>query len=178
MKSIHSMTQLELGAFVADQLTKAGIHIVLSGGAAVSLYCKAHYVSKDLDFVNLYPDRASKIDGCMIEMGFKKVGRYYKHADSEHVIEFPPGPLSAGDELISAFEIKKLSTGSLPVVSPTDCVKDRLAAYYHWGDLQGLSQAELVCKYQKVDMDELKRWSKHEGKLVEFKMIAGQLVPK
>lgn len=171
MKSIRSMTQLELGAFIADRLTKAGIKVVLSGGAAVSLYCNSQYVSKDMDFVNLYPNRQSSIDAEMTAMGFFREGRHFKHPESEHIIEFPPGPLSIGDELVTEIELRKLSTGLLPVVSPTDCVKDRLAAYYHWGDRQALEQATLVCKVQTIDLAEVKRWSEHEGKLTDFNRI-------
>ena len=36
---------------------------------------------------------------------------------------------------------KKYSTGTLRLLTATDCIKDRLAAYYHWRDEQGLEQA-------------------------------------
>lgn len=49
------------------------------------------------------------------------------------------------------------------ILSATDCVKDRLAAYYHWNDPQSLEQALLVAKRQKIDLREVKRWSKVEG---------------
>lgn len=55
------------------------------------------------------------------------------------------------------------------MISPTDCVKDRLSAYYHWGDQQSLWQALLITKSKKVDLDEVKRWSENEGKIKEFK---------
>jgi hypothetical protein len=70
---------------------------------------------------------------------------------------------------------KKLSTGILKVISPTDCVKDRLAAYYHWGDQQSLSQAILVAERNKIDVDEIRRWSMAEGKLQEFEKIKKKL---
>jgi hypothetical protein len=70
---------------------------------------------------------------------------------------------------------KKLSTGILKVISPTDCVKDRLAAYYHWGDQQSLSQAILVAQRNKIDFDEIRRWSAAEGKLEAFEKIKDKL---
>jgi len=42
-------------------------------------------------------------------------------------------------------------------------VKDRLAAYYHWGDLPSLEQAVLVAKANDVDLNEIERWSEVEG---------------
>jgi len=65
----------------------------------------------------------------------------------------------------------KLPTGILRIISPTDCVKDRLAGYYHWNDLQCLEQASLVAEAIKIDLEEIERWSKVEGKLGEFKRI-------
>ncbi|HEU4743767.1 MAG TPA: hypothetical protein VFS61_00975 [Anaerolineales bacterium] len=70
---------------------------------------------------------------------------------------------------------KKLSTGILKVISPTDCVKDRLAAYYHWGDQQSLLQAILVAQRNKINVDEIRRWSLAEGKLQEFEKIKNKL---
>jgi hypothetical protein len=91
------------------------------------------------------------------------------------LVEFPPGPLAIGEEPVKQIVEKKLSTGILKVISPTDCVKDRLAAYYHWGDRQSLLQATLVAQRNKINIDEIERWSLAEGKLNEFEAIQSQL---
>jgi hypothetical protein len=54
MKTIKEMTQGELGAYIQSHLRQKGIEVVLSGGAAVGIYSNNLYVSKDLDFVNVY----------------------------------------------------------------------------------------------------------------------------
>jgi hypothetical protein len=54
-------------------------------------------------------------------------------------------------------------------------VKDRLAAYYHWNDAQCLEQAALVAQAKEIDLDEIERWSKAEGKLDEFRRIRHRL---
>lgn len=156
---------------MADHLTRAGIKVVLSGGAAVSLYTQSEYVSRDIDLVNLYPSRVSRLRAHMAEIGFVYEGKHFKHHDSPYFIEFPPGPLSIGEELDVNVLVKTFSTGSLPVISPTDCVKDRLAAYYHWGDRQCLNQAVLIWKHQKINEAEVRRWSDQEGKLSEYTKI-------
>lgn len=51
----------------------------------------------------------------------------------------------------------------LRLLSPTDCVKDRLAAFFHWNDRQSLEQAILVSRRQSVDLKEIRRWSLKEG---------------
>ena len=61
------------------------------------------------------------------------------------------------------------------MLSPTDCVKDRLAAYYFWNDQQALEQAKLVAKNQPVDLDEIRRWSEVEDQLDKFKEIKRDL---
>jgi len=70
----------------------------------------------------------------------------------------------------------EFTTGRLRILSPTDCVKDRLAGYYFWKDLQCLEQAILVAADNDVDVEEIERWSKHEGMLEEFSKIRGKLV--
>jgi hypothetical protein len=171
MKPVHKMTQGELGAYVQSQLRKKGIEVVLSGGAAVAIYSHGKYVSKDLDLVNIYGVNRRKIREVMVGAGFQEEGRYFMHPDSQFFVEFPPGPLAIGEEAVKQIIEKKLSTGLLKIISPTDCVKDRLAAYYHWDDQQALLQATLVAQRNKINVDEIKRWSLAEGKLEEFERI-------
>lgn len=64
------------------------------------------------------------------------------------------------------------------LLSPTDCVKDRLAAYYHWNDKQYLDQAIMISEDNQIDIDEIHRWSEQEGKLFEFNSIKEKLLHK
>ena len=82
----------------------------------------------------------------MKEIDFSEKNRYFIHPDTKHIVEFPPGPLSVGEEPVKRIIEIKFSTGLLRVISETDCVKDRLAAYYFWNDQQSLAQAILVAK--------------------------------
>ena len=175
MKKIKSMSQVELAAYVQDSLQEEGIQVVLSGGSAVSFYSSDKYVSKDLDLINTSFSRRSKIKAVMERLGFHEQGRYFIHPETTFFIEFPDGPLSVGEEPVKEISEFELSTGTLRVLSPTDCVKDRLCAFYFWNDLQGLEQATLVTKSQKVDLKEIKRWSKVEGKVKEFKAFTEKL---
>ena len=175
MKPITRMTQGELGAFIQTRLREKGIEVILSGGAAVAIYSNNKYVSKDLDLINIYGVNRRKIRDAMAVVGFYEEGRYFKHSDSQFLVEFPPGPLSIGEEPVKRIVEKKFSTGVLKVISPTDCVKDRLAAYYHWGDQQSLLQAKLVAQQHMLDVDEIRRWSLEEGKLDEFEKIKDSL---
>lgn len=175
MKSVKDMTQAEVGAYVQSHLYHKGIDVVLSGGAVVAIYTSGKYVSNDLDLVNRYSARRSTIRKAMEEIGFREVARHFEHTDTKFLVEFPPGPLSMGEDFDIDIDQHELETGILRIISPTDCVKDRLAWYYHDGDLQCLSQAVMVTKDHKVDIVEIKRWSEGEGKLAEFEQFRADL---
>ena len=121
------MTQGEFGAFVQSQLRENNIEVILSGGAAVAIYSNNTYVSKDLDLINIHGVSRRILRELMVGMGFYEEGRYFRHPDSQFFVEFPPGPLAIGEEPVKQIVEKRLSTGILKVISPTDCVKDRLA---------------------------------------------------
>ena len=175
MKQIKRMSQVELAAYIQDSLQAEGMHVVLSGGSAVSFDSSNKYVSKDLDLINTGFARRSKIKSVMERLGFNEQGRYFIHAETIFFVEFPDGPLSVGEEPVKEVSEFELSTGTLKVLSPTDCVKDRLCAFYFWNDLQGLEQAVLVAKSQTVNLMEIKRWSKVEGKEKEYKSFTDKL---
>lgn len=168
MKPIPDMSLGELGAFVCSHLEKNDIRVVLTGGACVSIYSDNKYQSMDLDFVEEVPVTRRKLKGVLGELGFSETNRYFRHPDTQFFLEFPPGPLSVGEEAIRGISVMEFPTGRLRLISPTDCVKDRLAAYYHWDDRQSLDQALLVARDQEIDLLEVQRWSEREGQLIKF----------
>jgi len=169
VKPIRDMSAGELAPFICCRLKKNGIDVVLSGGSCVSIYSNNKYVSSDLDFVdNQYFIRGEKVRNALSEIGFYEENRYFKNSESDLLIEFPPGPLSVGEETVKEVILLKYATGELRIISPTDCVKDRLASYYHFDDRQCLEQAVLVARDNKVDLAEVERWSRHEGKPDRF----------
>lgn len=168
MKSIGEMSQIEVAAFVQTNLEKRKIHVTLSGGAATGYFSQNQYISGDIDLINEYSVNRKRIEEAMNEIGFSEIGRYFVHPESEFVVEFPPGPLTVGVEPVKVVEEIELDTGVLHIISATDCIKDRLAAFYHWGDEQCLYQARLVKNSVIVDLKEIERWSINEGKGKEF----------
>jgi hypothetical protein len=153
----------DLAAFLSDQCRQSGIDVVLSGGACVSIYTHDKYMSNDLDFVLLTYASRKKIKATMEAIGLREEGRHFRHPDTPYIVEFLSPPLSVGGEPVR--EICEIRRGGrvLKLLSPTDCVKDRLAAFYHWNDKQSLEQAVLVARSAKVDLREIQRWSRAEG---------------
>jgi hypothetical protein len=171
MKPIGEMTRLELAGFVSSAFKLNDINVVLSGGSCVSIYSKEQYVSMDLDFVNAAFAKRSDIITVMKSLDFREENRYFKHPDTKLFIEFPPGPLGVGDEPVKQIDEMITETGILRIISPTDCIKDRLSWYYHNNDTECLEQAVLVAKQNSIDIQEIKRWSRVEGKEGMFEKI-------
>ena len=175
MKPVADMTRCELAAFVSTAFQEANIDVVLSGGSCVSIYSSEQYVSMDLDFVNAMFTKRDRIRTVMESLDFHEDNRYFRHSDTELLVEFPLGPLGVGEEPVKQIDEMKTETGILRLISPTDCVKDRLIWYYHDGDTECLRQAILVANNNAVDLKELQRWSDVEGKADMFRQIKHEL---
>ena len=76
-----------------------------------------------------------------------------------------PGPLSVGDRYIDTSETAILDTeyGKLRIITPTQCVMDRLAWFIHHNDKQALDQAVMVAANQEIDWDDIRTWTESEG---------------
>lgn len=171
MKAVKDMNLGELAAYICSHLETQGIICTLSGGACVSIYSENQYMSNDLDFIENGWNSRQTINDAMNLIGFVEQNRYYVHSESNYFVEFPKGPLSIGSEPILNISTLEFPTGVLRILSPTDCVKDRLAAYYFWDDLQSLEQARLVAQRHDVDFSDLERWSKTENNLKKYKVF-------
>lgn len=159
---------------VSQALTRAGITAVLTGGAAVSVYSANKYQSYDIDFVTAAPIR--EIATVMSGLGFRRgAGRHFEHPATRLVVEFVAWPVTVGDEIVRKWARIRTPVGTLQVLTATQCVKDRLAAFYHWRDAQSLEQAVLVARSRRISMKELARWSAAEGHSEGFEEIRRRL---
>jgi len=164
MNKITAGTSLqEIAVLVSEALETAGIPAVLSGGGAVTYYSENEYMSNDLDFVTV--ERNKVIAPVVAQLGFTLKGKDFHHAESKFFLEFPPGPLSFGDKYIDSSETATLKTqyGLLRIITPTQCVMDRLAWYAHGNDLQARDQAVMVAVRQRIDWEEIYAWAANEG---------------
>lgn len=120
---------------------------------------------------------AKKLKGAMSDIGFVPIGRYYEHPDSPFVVEFPPGPLSVGDEPVRNWSTMVTPLGTFTLITSEDCIKDRLAAYCHWNDRQALDQAVWVANDQVGDyrLEEIEKWAEREGAKEKFKEFIARL---
>jgi hypothetical protein len=183
MIDLSKLSIAELAALICEALKKEGLIATLSGGACAEIYSNKKYVTGDLDFVVNYvwPGNDKIIKKVMTELGFEKNGRIYLNVNDlvEYSVEFPPGPLSVGEEYqITPVELK-FKTGSLSLLSPTDSAKDRLTGYFYGNDAQCLEQAVMICQMNNVSMDNIRQWAKKEGRPEKYKefeiRVAGEI---
>jgi len=168
---IKGITLRDLAIYISDYLRKNGINTVLSGGACVAIYTKNKYTSYDLDFVMESFSIRKSINSILEKIGFIEHGRYFVHKETPFFLDFLVPPLSVGEEPVKKIVSIKKKNMILKLLSPTDCIKDRLAAFYHWNDIQSMDQAILVAKGNKIDLKEIERWSINEGMIDKFKIF-------
>lgn len=164
----------DLAVLVSEKLKEHGIDAVLVGGACVSIYTKNKYVSYDLDFVSYAS--LKDISEALAGISFKRESsRHFIRRDCPFFIEFVAPPLAIGSEPVKNKKELKTVLGKVALLTPTDSVKDRLAAFYHWNDPQALDQAVMVAKSQNVNLREVGRWSENEGYGDKYKTFVKML---
>jgi hypothetical protein len=164
------MARKEFAAVVVRQLQKHDISCVLVGGACVSIYTEEKHASHDLDFISPFSHKA--IGKALAEIGFHKEGRYFIHPKNKMYIEFPSGPVAIGNQIPVKPEGKiKVESTTISLFSPTQCVMDRLAAWFHWNDRRSLIHALWVCEKHPVNLDKIKRWASKEGEPDKFEQF-------
>ena len=161
---LRNCTLEELWEYIATHLAKKDIPVVLVGGAVVTVYTQGAYVSGDLDFVPHLLIRAKEIASAMKEIGFtKSAHRSFTHPDCQnYFIDFVSPPLSIGDEIGIQPAIRQIGDVQIQILSPTDCVKDRLAGYIYFQAPECLEQAVLVAQRYQVDMQAIQNWCRRE----------------
>jgi len=161
-------TPEETASIVYEILKAKGIEVVLTGGSCMEIYTHSNYSSYDLDFIANPSIKSEQVKNAMIEAGFEKTkDRYFKHPDNDYYVEFPTGPVCLGNEEPKVHNELKTHVGTLKLLTPTNCVKDRLCAYlYHNGE-ECFSQAIAVAHRNKIDEEDLLKWATKECQEME-----------
>ncbi len=173
MKLTKKMTLEQFAIAVATELKKHDIDVILTGGAVVSIYSTGKYVSKDADFLSATDHKT--ITQIMHTLGFKNVGKDFYHEDTDFSVEFPGSQLVIGNSPMKPDGKIERQGFTLHLLSPTQCVMDRLAAFYHWRDRQSLDQALLVAQGHPIKIKSIEEWSKLEGEEKKFNEFLNKL---
>lgn len=103
------------------------------------------------------------------------VGKDFYHDDTEYSVEFPGSQLVIGNSPMKPDGKIERKGFTLRLLSPTQCVMDRLAAFYHWRDRQSLDQALLVAQNHPIKIKIIEDWSKSEGEENKFNEFLNKL---
>lgn len=172
-------TEEQLWHYVAWHLENAGIGSVLVGGAALAIHTEGRYRTSNLDMV---PDDLMRREVAKILRGLgfgAQRNRNFVHPECPHLsIRFPMAPVEIGVEFPGEPDVVEIEGKRLRILSPTDCVKDRLADYVHQGLRTYFDQAVLVCIHQpaRVDLGRVERWCEGNGSIGAFKELKRRLM--
>src|SRR5580658_1905606 len=139
MRIDRNTTREQLAAIVVEKLQQHGIGAVLVGGSVVSIYTANKYASDDLDFIcSAAHDR---IVSAMAELGFNRAAggtsKDFEHRDTRFTVEFPTGPLALGETVpVDAEGSLEVDGITVKLLSPTQCVMDRLLWFFYCNDRQ------------------------------------------
>ena len=164
-----------MAAAVGLALKSAGIDAVLTGGACATIYSRGAYLSHDLDFIVRAGATRAKLDDALASVGFTRDHDRYTHPATSFFLEFPPGPLSIGGDASIKPAPLRIGRITIAALSPTDCCRDRLAAFYHWSDRQSLKSAVEVAVRSRVRMPAIREWSAREGASDKFEEFRAQV---
>ena len=95
------------------------------------LAAQAEQLQAAIEFFNIGNGDRTAARKVAKKIGFPEKHRYFIHPDTEFFVEFPAGPLTVGDERVHEVTIRDTVAGRLRLLSPTDCIKDRLAAFFY-----------------------------------------------
>ena len=151
---------------------------MLSGGGAATFYTPEAYQSDDLDFILQFAAATfPPNDAPLRELGFErknKVGHYF-HPAVPYTLGFSIGPLAVGEEVLTSWDTRFLEDQRLFILTPTDCIRDRLAAFIHWKDFSSLEQALAVAKNHPIEIGAIEAWWRAEGGARQFEIFAERL---
>ena len=156
-------TLIDVAFQVCTALAHAGYTAVMTGGSAATFHAPRAYVSDDIDFVLTLSSTGG--EQALEALGYKRKRDFYVHPQSRFPLEFPPGPLAIGEDLVKTWKTVKRRREVLHVLSATDSCRDRLASFLFWNDFNGLEQALEVCRAQgrKVNLQLVRKWCIREG---------------
>lgn len=175
MKITRDSTLRQVAFIVCTALDRIGVTAILTGGSAATIWSEGAYQSHDCDFIISFHEKDAPAEDALARLGYAETGGTYRHKASPFTLEFPPGPLSVGDEILAKWETISEGDLILHVLTPTDSCRDRLAALYHWKDFSSLHVAISIARKNRVDLGKIKAWSRKEGASEQYAQFARAL---
>ncbi len=167
MKIGPKLALREVALIVCTAINRVGTTAVLTGGSAATIYAPNEYQSCDIDFVLDFTiptrDAAKELEA----LGFILQNSSYSHPHSPFTLDFVPGPIQIGEEVVDVWSTLTEGDKILYLLTPTDSVRDRLSAFLFWDDHQSLEVALSVARSQAdhINLEVIRSWIEREGEL-------------
>lgn len=160
---------------VGTALIQDGIKAVVTGGSAATIYAPLANQSRGIDLIlEVYPS-VKDVEQSIAKLGFQRAGRVYSHAQVPITLDFPDDQIHIGADQILSTAILTEGPLSLHILTPTDCVRDRLASFYWYRDRSALKAALGVASLHPIDMQIVKEWSIRENEEEKFREFQERL---
>jgi len=157
-----TLTLRQAVARLSEHLEEAGQEPVLTGSACAAIYVGAAIKPRVINFV-IGEYTSGELDGTMKKLGFQRSSmNHYESKNSPYDVVFSPPPLAVGDDVVRDIATAQARPGKFMLLSPTDCVRQRLSMFYRWGDVDAFAEAVEVARRHEIDLDLVKRWSQWE----------------
>ena len=167
---------VELAYIVCTALDQSGQKAVLTGGGAATVWALTAYQSKDLDFVFEFWTAFETDETPLKDLGFVRDLNLYRHKETPFTVEFPLGPLCISNDEVTQWTTLRENDRLLYILSPTDCVRDRLMWFYAYNDFSGLEQALAVATRNEIDLPFIELWSSKENEEAKLQTFRQRLL--
>jgi hypothetical protein len=157
----------EVAGSVAAVLRSIDLDPVVVGGSAVTLHVPSIYTSLDIDMVIVEGiDEAHKVPlvNAMKTLGFSLENQMFVHRESPYTVDFVPGPVQVGDDVIVDYATIETAVGAVRVLRPVDSVCDRLTKYVAWRDIESLDLAVAVARHCGVRPEDVQSFVERHDK--------------
>lgn len=149
----------ELWKFVATFLESEKVGVTLVGGGVATIYSKGKYLSGDLDFVldSLFMEHGT-VEKKLLQIGFVKKGVIYRHPRCRFTLEYKSPPIEIGEDSRVVPEEVESGGVNIKILTPTDCIKDRLNKYVLYKDRDAFDAAVDVAKERDFVLEKVKKF--------------------
>lgn len=142
---------------------------MLTGGSAATVYAPQAYQSNDLDFVASFGHFKEEFDSILGFIGYsRETQRVYRNSVTPLSLEFPDDETMIGSDRVTEFATLQKEEMYLHILTPTDCIRDRLSSYFWFNSVSALKAAVDVAKAQVVDLSAIQDWADREGEKQKF----------
>jgi len=152
---------------VSSALVAGNMPAVLTGGSAAAVYAPHAYQSLDADFILDGDEPLEAVANVLERLSFRRSGRsrIFTHPRSTFTVDFPKGPLAVGGDYVLERNTLHRGDQQLSILTPVDCIRDRLAHFFFWDDFTALGAAVAVARAHANadDIEHIRRWSERES---------------